>query len=69
MADKILPHPLLLSLQGAAESLSLSKRSIERMAYEGRLKTVTIGGRRLVPYSEIQRLARNGEPLAEAIQR
>ena len=59
--NESLPHPLLLSLHAAAENLSISRRSIERMIHLGSLKSVTIGGRRLVQFSELQRLARHGQ--------
>lgn len=52
--------PLLLSLAAAAETLSLSRRSIERLIAAGRLPSVRVGHRRLVRYADLARVARHG---------
>ena len=54
------PAPLLVTMTGAAHTLSLSRRSIERLVYSGRLPTVMIGRRRMIRYLDLARLARSG---------
>jgi excisionase family DNA binding protein len=48
---------LLCSIPETATALGVSRPTIERMWRDGRIKTVTVGARRLVPFIEIQRLA------------
>lgn len=48
---------LLLSVSEVAEVLSLSKSSIWRLVYKGDLKARRIGGRVLIPRTEVERLA------------
>jgi excisionase family DNA binding protein len=47
-------------LPAAAAFLSVSARHLQRQIAAGRLRSVTIGRRRLVPDAEVQRLAREG---------
>lgn len=48
---------LQYSMDEAARLLSMSRRSLERMAADGELKTIKPRGRRFVPATEIERLA------------
>lgn len=53
---------LLYSRQDAARALSLSVRSIDYLIYTGRLPTRRVGGKILVPVSDIRRFARTDHP-------
>jgi hypothetical protein len=46
-----------LSKQAAALALGLSPRSIDRAIKRGQVRTILIGRRRLVPRTELARLA------------
>jgi excisionase family DNA binding protein len=46
---------LLVPLTDAADALSLSRRHVHRLIAEGRLGSVRIGRRRLVPSAELER--------------
>ena len=48
-------------LRDAAIALSVSTETLQKLAKNGRLTLVRIGGRILVPDSEIRRLARGEE--------
>lgn len=48
---------VLLPLKEAARLLSVSPRTLRRLVLSGVLGTVMLGGRPMVPTSEIQRLA------------
>ena len=50
----------LLSIDRLAERWDLSKYSVRRLIVQGELKSVTIGARRLVPISEVQRAEQFG---------
>lgn len=53
--------PRLLSIQDAAEALGgIARSSVYRAIQAGRIQSVTVGSRRLIPESEIARLA--GQP-------
>ncbi len=54
------PAPLLVTLTDAAHMLALSRRTLDRMVYSGRLPSVTIGRRRLIRVADLSRLARTG---------
>lgn len=47
------PQPLLLSVEGAADVLNISRSLTYELAARGDLRTVTIGRRRLVPIDAI----------------
>jgi excisionase family DNA binding protein len=53
-------EPLLYSRKLAASSLSLSLRSIDYLIRDGRLKTVRIGAKNMVPRAELNRFAKRG---------
>lgn len=54
------PEPKLLSIERLAERWDLSKWSVRRLIVQGELKSVTIGARRLVPLSEVERAEQFG---------
>jgi excisionase family DNA binding protein len=51
---------LLYSRRDAARVLSLSVRSIDKLISKGQLSTVQVGTRRLLPRSELERIASQG---------
>jgi excisionase family DNA binding protein len=53
-------EPKLLSIDRLAERWDLSKYSVRRLIVQGELKSVTIGARRLVPLSEVERAEQFG---------
>lgn len=53
---------LLYSRKDTARALSLSVRSIDYLIYTGRLPTRRVGGKILVPVSDIRRFARTDHP-------
>jgi hypothetical protein len=50
----------LWSIERLAERWDLSKWSVRRLMVQGELKSVTIGARRLIPLSEIERAEQFG---------
>ena len=48
------------SIQDAAEFLHVSKRHIHRLLDAGKVRSLRLGRRRLIPDAEVQRLAREG---------
>jgi excisionase family DNA binding protein len=48
------------SIQDAAKFLTVSARHVHRLLDAGKLRSVRLGRRRLIPDSEVQRLAREG---------
>jgi excisionase family DNA binding protein len=54
------PSPLAVSFARAAEITSLSKNSLRRFAKSGRLRTVRLGRRRLIPFEALSELIQNG---------
>ena len=54
----------LLSLKQAAERLGLSDWTIRRWAAQGRIRSVKLGGRRLIPESTIARVIEKNEQRA-----
>ena len=52
------------SLDEAARSLGLSRRTLYTLMRDGTLRTVTLGRRRLVPARELERLVRPAEAVA-----
>lgn len=53
-------EPKLLSIDRLAERWDLSKYSVRRLIVNRDLKSVTIGARRLVPLSEVERAEQFG---------
>jgi excisionase family DNA binding protein len=53
-------EPKLFSIERLAERWDLSKWSVRRLIVHGELKSVTIGARRLVPLSEVERAEQFG---------
>lgn len=49
-----------VSISEFARMFSISKDSVKRHARGGALRTIRLGGRRLVPASEISRVEREG---------
>jgi excisionase family DNA binding protein len=49
-----------LALNEAAERLGISRRSLERLGECGKARVIRLGGRRMLPFSEFQRLATQG---------
>jgi excisionase family DNA binding protein len=53
-------EPKLFSIERLAERWDLSKWSVRRLIVNGDLKSVTIGARRLIPLSEVERAEQFG---------
>jgi excisionase family DNA binding protein len=53
-------EPKLFSIERLAERWDLSKWSVRRLLVQGELKSVTIGARRLIPLSEVERAEQFG---------
>ncbi len=53
-------EPAAYSLKAAARALSISERSLQRLIAEGRMKSIRLGARRLVPAAEVRRAAAEG---------
>ena len=51
-------RPILLSIEKAAEALSIGRSKTYELIGEGKLVTITIGRRRLVRMDSVQALAR-----------
>jgi excisionase family DNA binding protein len=54
------PFPLSVSFKEAAEITSVSRSTLRRHAKDGRLRTVRLGRRRVIPYEALQELIREG---------
>jgi excisionase family DNA binding protein len=54
------------SVDGFCRSIGIGRTKFYDLVRERKIRTVTIGGRRLVPATEIQRLLGNGEAANEA---
>ena len=52
-------RPLAVSFAKAAELTSVSKNSLRRFAKTGRLRTVRLGRRRIIPFAALNELLRN----------
>lgn len=59
--------PIALSLAEVSRRTSLSRRTLHRHIKAGKLRTVKLGGRRLVLAEELARLLGLGEPIAAAV--
>lgn len=57
------PIPLLYTRKAAAQQLSISARSLDRLISHKQLSTRRIGGRVLIPASELRRFARADHPI------
>lgn len=52
----------LLTMKEAKKMLGVSTRTIQRWDHDGKIKCIrTVGGRRRIPLSEVQRLLKEGE--------
>jgi excisionase family DNA binding protein len=49
-----------VSMDLVAERLGVSRRSLERLIAAGRLRTIYVGARHLVPIAELERLIAHG---------
>jgi excisionase family DNA binding protein len=58
---------LLYGIPEAADLLSLGRSSMYRMVLDRRVRTVRLGGRRLIPHSELLRLVDQLMAEAEAV--
>jgi len=50
----------LVSISETAKSLGVSRDTVRRLAARGQLRTVRVSRRRMVPASEISRIAESG---------
>lgn len=55
-----MPSPLAYSVNEATQALPVSRSTLFAMIAAGKIRTVTIGRRRLIPASELARLADEG---------
>lgn len=46
-------EPRLATIEGAAESLAVSERTVRRLIHDGQLRSVKVGGRRLIPVAAL----------------
>lgn len=58
--------PQALSVNAFCSSIGIGRTKFYDLVRERKIRTVTFGGRRLVPATEIQRLLGNGEGANEA---
>jgi len=61
-AHKLTPLNLLLlmSIQELATRISVTTDAVYKWAREGKIKTIKVAGRRLVPIEEVNRIVREG---------
>ena len=52
--------PLAYRVNDFCESIGLGKTKFYELLQAGKIKTITIGGRRLIPADEAQRVVREG---------
>jgi len=52
--------PLAYKVNGFCDAMGLGRTKFYALVREGKIKTVRIGARRLVPASEVERLLREG---------
>jgi excisionase family DNA binding protein len=55
------PERLTLSIEQAASCIGVSRRTITAMLADGRLRSVAIGRRKLIPLTELQRLVETAQ--------
>ena len=60
MSEAIGDRPLAVSFARAAELTSMSKNSLRKYAKTGRLRTVRLGRRRIIPFAALHDLLQNG---------
>jgi len=65
MASQFENFPLSVSFARAAEMTSVSRSTLRRFAKSGRLQTVLLGRRRVIPIDALKDLVRNGSGEAE----
>ena len=53
-------QPITVSIEKAAELLSLSKHTVRKYEREGRIRATRIGTRVLIPMAELNRIAAEG---------
>ena len=53
-------QPITVSIDKAAELLGLSKHTVRKYEREDRIKSVRVGSRVLIPFTEIERIAKEG---------
>ena len=58
LRDEAAPERMAYTVNAALHALSIGRTKFYELINNGDLKTVTIGGRRLVPRSELERLTR-----------
>jgi excisionase family DNA binding protein len=58
--DSSEPHRLAYRVKTFCASVGLGRTKFYELVRDGKIKTVVIGGRRLVPADEAQRLVREG---------
>jgi excisionase family DNA binding protein len=54
-------QPLAVSFKEAAGLVSVSRNTLRRYAKSGRLRTVRLGRRRVIPFEALRELIRDGE--------
>lgn len=62
-------RPLAVSFERASQLTSISKNSLRRYAKSGRLKTATLGRRRIIPLNALQDLLQSGMDAGSAAQK
>jgi excisionase family DNA binding protein len=55
------PYIKMYSVKGASEQSDLARSTLYNFIREGKLKTVKVGGRRLIPDSALRELLQIGE--------
>jgi excisionase family DNA binding protein len=60
MQVAITDRPIAVSFERASQLTSISKNSLRRAAKNGALRTVRFGRRRIIPFSALNDLLRNG---------
>jgi excisionase family DNA binding protein len=53
-------YPLSVSFKEAAEITSVSRSTLRRYAQSGRLRTVQLGRRRVIPFDALSKLIQKG---------
>jgi excisionase family DNA binding protein len=61
-SDKEKNSPLAFRVSQFCEQIGLGKSAFYERVKDGRIRTIRIGGRRLVPADEVARLLREGCP-------
>ena len=56
MDSQTITQPLTLRINDAAKALGIGRSSIYRLINQGKLRTVKIAGRTLVPATEVRRI-------------